>query len=286
MTKIMNRTKQSITTIAGISVLILLFLLAMFLPKYINAFLDEKTLNHVTTRNISMKAYELSYTSFYEKLYAIACCDKETLHVVPVSDVGQWMKNDKITGIIQKELDIMTEGSQLLEGIRLKADKITSFKAYTLYSSDERKYLKGITFWKVTYRQKKGTYVVYMDEEYHKIYTIRVTRKEKNFSGTDPAVYRFVAVEKTGNGMTDSVGESGITETLYRWIAENLRYYYGLEYIAFDFYPENSQFCYGYAEFEDGSFLQFGYQWQIARKKNRNILKGVFGIYLEEMLQF
>lgn len=284
----MNRTKQILSTTAGISFLILLFWLALFLPKYINAFLDEKTLNHVTTRNISMKTYELSYTSFYEKLYAIACCDKETIHVVPVQETGQWMESDKITEIIQKELDILAERNWLLDGIILKPDKLTSAKAFTLYSSGERKYLKGITFWKVTYRQKKGTYVVYMDEEYHKIYTVQVTRKEKRFSEADPVVYEKAMAETTGYGITDDTAKAktGMPETLYEWIEVNLRYYYGLEHTGIYYYPEGSLFGYCNAVFEDGSLLQLGYQCKITRRKNKNILQGVFGIYLEEMLQF
>lgn len=283
----MSKTKQIVSTIIAISFTILLFLLAMFLPKYINAFLDEKTLNQISHRNISLKTYEISYDSFYEKLYAIAQCDKEPLHVVPVQETVTKTERNKLTEIVQKELNQMTQENILSRKIPLKSSNLSSCETLTLYNSDDKKRLNGITYWKITYRQNKKTILLYLDEEYHKIYMLQITQKENTpsyFSMITPNYSDYykdnITVDKTHEQVFNQTYEEN-----YMLLGQ-LMSYYGLENNALISPSLNIDSFYSNILFSNSSTLEIGYQWELQKRDNSTYISRSIGIHLEKMLQF
>ncbi len=288
MVQNMKRMKQLSFTAAGIIFIVLLFLLAMYFPKYLNAFFDQKTLNRVTQRNLSLKTYELTYDSFYEKLFAIARCNKEELHVVPVQNRGMRQQKEKLTRIVQKELNLLSEeGNIMLDDVKLKTANFSSCETFTLYSSSDTERLKGITYWKIIYRKKKETFILYMDEEYHKIYAIKVIRKESNISC--PPLGQIPEYEEQGIqqlGYQKSVDAFSVFKTLAGYYTDFLLRYYALDKI--EFYPLDIMDR-GYGGdilFQDGSVLRLECQWETKIRKKNNYITMFLGINLEQMLQF
>lgn len=283
----MSKTKQIIFTIIAITFTILLFLLAMYLPKYINAFLDEKTLNHISHRNISLKTYEISYDSFYEKLYAIAQCDKETLHVVPVQETVTKTENNKLTEIVQKELNQMKQKNILTRKISLKPSNLSSCETYTLYSSDDKKRLNGITYWKIIYQQNKKTILLYLDEEYHKIYALQITQKENT-----PGYFRMIHSNSFDYYKKEITIDEKNEQTFDRSYEENyillaeLMLYYGLENTALISPSLDIDSFYSSILFSNSSTLEIGCQWKLQERDNSTYISRSIGIYLEKMLQF
>lgn len=280
----MKRIKQLLFTAAGIIFVVLLFLLAMYFPKYLNAFFDQKTLNKVTQRNLNLKTYELTYDSFYEKLYAIARCKKEELHVVPVQNRGMRQEKEKLTRIVQKEINLLSvEGNIMLNDVKLKMANFSSCETFTLYSSSDTERLKGITYWKIVYRKKGDKIILYMDEEYHKIYALKVMRKENNISyQVSEQVPQYQKL-----GYQESVGAFSVLHELSEYYTDFLTRYYALE--KNEFYPLEIMDMMGYGGdilFQDGSVLRLECRWERKMRKKNNYIMMFLGINLEQMLQF
>lgn len=267
----MNRGRQILHTMAGISLAAFLFAAAMILPGYINAVIDKRILDHPVSRDINMEAYEISYSSFVEKLHAVARCNHdESIYIEPVRKKGQRMEEGKITKIAQKEMNRLMERNPQWESVALKADQLVSWKSFTLYGSAEGKYISGFHFWKITYRQKGRRVTLYMDEEYHKIYTIQVRR-----------VY-----DMPKNGFTGVNAGIGLRENIYEWIAGAQRYY-GLEHCRSHFNLDSLDSTWYYANvfFEDDTYLYCGTQYEREWRKNKLICRSEYGIQIEKMLQ-
>ena len=277
----MKRAKQVLFTITGIVFTIVLFLFAMYLPKYLNAFLDQKTLNHVTQRNLNLKTYELSYNSFYDKLHAIARCKKEELHVVPVQETGIVKEKEKLTKIVQKEINLLSQdGNIMLNGVKLKPSNFVSCETFTLYSSGDTERMKGITYWKILYQKKRETFLFYLDEEYHKIYALEVARKEDS----------IISIFEGGLG-TVKVGYADVEDNLMRlwelsgYYLNSLLRYHGLDLTSFSPWGADMVSA-GEFVFQDGFPLEYTCQWEREERKKNNYIVMHFGVNLEQMLQF
>lgn len=279
----MKRAKQILFTLTGIVFTVVLFLFAMYFPKYLNAFFDKKTLNHVTQRNLNLKTYELSYNSFYEKLHAIARCNKEELHVVSVQETGKKQEKEKLTKIVQREINLLAQnGNAMLDNITLKPSDFVSCETFTLYSSGDTERLKGITYWKILYQKKKETFLFFLDEEYHKIYALEVTRKESGVFG----------LQSPQNNM--DARQMGYQVNEYSWELRELSSFY-LDYLILYYGLDRSNFAtidnieimrMGDFYFQDNASLRLGCRWERETGKKNNYITMVLGIYLEEMLQF
>lgn len=277
----MKRAKQVLFTITGIAFTIVLFLFAMYLPKYLNAFFDQKTLNHVTQRNLNLKTYELSYNSFYDKLHAIARCKKEELHVVPVQETGIVKEKEKLTKIVQKEINLLSQdGNIMLNGVKLKPSNFVSCETFTLYSSGDTERMKGITYWKILYQKKRETFLFYLDEEYHKIYALEVARKEDS----------IISIFEGGLG-TVKVGYADVEDNLMRlwelsgYYLNSLLRYHGLDLTSFSPWGADMVST-GEFVFQDGFPLEYTCQWEREERKKNNYIVMHFGVNLEQMLQF
>ena len=142
----MNRKRQIISTTAGIVLVCLLFTLAMVLPGYYTDYTDKKLLDKTEYVNASYDAYEVSYTSFVEKIKAIGkiTSDSNSYNSVKINDNSISYKN--INKIIRKEFNVLYKCGVLKRKIRLRAGKISSCEKYMLYPSAGNNNIKGITF--------------------------------------------------------------------------------------------------------------------------------------------
>jgi len=281
----MKKRKQIFLTITGIAFTIFLFLFAMYFPRYLNAFFDEKTLNNVTRRNLNLKTYEISYDSFYEKLHAIARCKKEELHVVDVQKAEAKQEKEKITKIIQREIALLSQESNIMfRNITLKPSNFVSCETFTLYSSGDTERLKGITYWKIMYRKKKETFLFYMDEEYHKIYALEVTRKENNIFNYDGSnAEGLMDAEQMGYQINDV--PFSLLEYSYIYL-DYLTQYYNLERGSFFPVDDGEMNSMGDFLFADKAALTLGCHWERKVRKKNNYITMLLGIYLDPMLQF
>ncbi len=281
----MKKRKQIFLTVMGIAFTIFLFLFAMYFPGYLNAFFDEKTLDNVTRRNLNLKTYELSYNSFYEKLHAIARCKKEELHVVAVQETEAKQEREKITKIIQREIALLSQESNIMfHNITLKPSNFVSCETFTLYSSGDTERLKGITYWKIMYQKKKETFLFYMDEEYHKIYALEVTRKESGLIDlVKPNVVSVAEAEKMGYQDSDPLFSFMDLSYLY---LDYLVQYYNLERDSFFPVDDGNMNSMGDFLFSDKAALTLGCQWERKEGKKNNYITILLGIYLDQMLQF
>ncbi len=281
----MKKTKQILFTITGIVFTIVLFLFAMYFPKYLNAFFDEKTLNNVTRRNLNLKTYEISYNSFYEKLHAIARCKKEELHVVAVQEAEAKKEKEKITKIIQREIDLLSQGSNFMfRNITLKPSNFVSCETFTLYSSGDTERLKGITYWKILYKKKKETFLFYMDEEYHKIYALEVTRKESSICNYDSSNSKSVTDAGQIGYQVNRVPFSFLE--LSNIYLDCLVQYYNLEKGSFFLTADGDMESIGEFLFTDKVALTLVCQWERKMGKKNNYITMLLGCYLDQMLQF
>lgn len=166
----MNRKKQVIYTAAGILLICLLFMAAVVSPEYFKKYTDRQLFNRTEYINASYDAYEVTYTSFAEKVKAIGRITNSGAgyNSVKINDTDFDYKY--INKIIRKEFNTLYKCGVLYNKIKLRAKKIVSCEKYMLYPSVERSNLKGISFIKAVYKLKKGIIEVYIDEEYHKIY--------------------------------------------------------------------------------------------------------------------
>lgn len=166
----MNRKKQVIYTAAGILFICLLFMAALISPEYFKEYTDRQLFNKTEYINASYDAYEVTYTSFAEKIKAIGRITNSGTgyNSVKINDADFDYKY--INKITRKEFNTLYKCGVLHRKIQLRAKKIVSCEKYMLYPSVERSNLKGISFIKVVYKLKKGIIEVYIDEEYHKIY--------------------------------------------------------------------------------------------------------------------
>lgn len=168
----MNKRKQFLFTLTGILLICTLFSTAMIFPKYFNLYRDSRILNKTEYINVNNDMYEVSYTSFADKLNAIARCRNfgNELHSVKINDTGFHIDSKSINKIIKKEFNTLFELGAVCKKIKPTAKKMASCETYALYASDNKNGIKGIVYRKIVYNMKKGKITVYFDEEYHKIY--------------------------------------------------------------------------------------------------------------------
>ena len=251
----MNRKRQVISTAAGIILVCLLFTLAMVLPGYYTDYTDKKLLDKMEYINASYDAYEVSYTSFVEKIKAIGKITSagNNYNSVKINDNSISYKN--INKIIRKEFNVLYKCGVLKRKIRLRAGKITSCEKYMLYPSAGNNNIKGITFIKTVYKLKKGEIEVYIDEEYHKIYDFTIPYELYIEAGNE-------VVNNTKSQSYDYVKKSPeYTEPYYTFLECLFNYFnYNISgnTIVFKQTDINNVYSAGFIEFEDGTIVEVG----------------------------
>ena len=250
----MNKKKQLLFTITGILLICILFSTAMIFPKYFNLYRDSKILNKTEYINVNNDMYEVSYTSFTDKLNAIAKCRVFgiEIHSVKINDTGFSVDNKSINKIVKKEFNSLYQSGALYKKIKLNASKISSCETFTLYTSDTKNGIKGIVYRKIVYKKKAGDITVYFDEEYHKIYEIILPLSlyfPKNTSVTPTQIYKEMS-----NSIYDT-DSNYFSNLLYATMDGFFSYYNVTGDIQENrFYPSKPN-CIGSITFDDDSVI-------------------------------
>lgn len=254
----MNSKKQILFTITGILGICALFSAAMICPKYFNLYRDSRILNKTEYINVNTDMYEVSYTSFTDKLNAIARCMEEgkEIRAVKINDTGFSIDNQTINKIVKKEFNSLYKSGGLLKKIKLYAKKISSCETYTLYTVDTKDGIKGIVYRKVVYKTKKGDIVVYFDEEYHKIYEMTVPISlyyPKNmYEMSDSNKKVLPTSAKTSVSGTDI----NYSQFRYQIIGGIFEYYNVFDKNSIDYNYQPNLLCAGLVIFNDGCILE------------------------------
>ncbi len=251
----MNKKKQLLFTITGILLICILFSTAMIFPKYFNSYRDSQILNKTEYININSDMYEVSYTSFADKLNAIARCRNFgiELHSVKINDTGFRVDNKNINKIVKKELNSLYKLGVLCKKIKLNAKNISSCETFTLYTSDTKNGIKGIVYRKIIYKRKKGEITIYFDEEYHKIYEMALPISlyfPKSTSKTPKQIYKYKSVAAS---IYDT--DNNYSNLLYATIDGFFSYYNVTGNIEANSIEQSSPNYIGIITFNDGSAL-------------------------------
>lgn len=176
----MNKEKQIIYTILGIACVGILFYTAMIFPQYYNVFYDKKTLNQITYMDVSLNMYETSYESFLEKLHTIAKCNSKgiDLQSVKIKEIEDGMDNEKLTNIVNKELEVLLDKEVLVKEIAVSEDRLSLREMYTIYTTNGEENINGINYWKIVYDGEDYSVTIVLDAEYYKIYDILIKSNE------------------------------------------------------------------------------------------------------------
>ncbi|MDE6851015.1 MAG: hypothetical protein K2J67_00800 [Lachnospiraceae bacterium] len=203
-----------ISTACGIISVGLLLYVAIRFPEYYCTYTDKNTLNNLVTTDIQVQTYETAYTSFAEKIHALAQARGSgiILNAVRMNETEVNPGRKEMTRIIRKEFKKMKETAIILTAFKPKAKNMITCERYTIFAANEHDSLKGISCWKVEYESKKRTITLYLDEEYHKIYYFHITQK-------------ITQVEESVDSSTNaSLIASGSVDS-YEWWSGMIRYY-------------------------------------------------------------
>ncbi len=207
--KRMHRAKlrQIIFTSCGIACVGIILCAAFAFPKYYCLFRDRNTLNKANYMDININTYETDYASFPEKIHALARANYEgnplqdaPLRAVQVNEPGVGMDQKELTDIVNDEFAKLYKEGILPQKIKANSKKMTLSQRYTIYEANSKKDFKGISCWKLVYASKKRIITLYLDEEYHKIYYLKIHRLKKepqdkfaawNYSHFDKQSYSY-----------------------------------------------------------------------------------------------
>jgi len=270
--------RQLFFTISGILCVCFLFLFALLFPKYYYQLYDNRTFNQIATTDIQLRTYETSYDSFEEKLHALAKAHMKNnnLRAVPIHDLEIGLNGNKLTDIANEQLKQLKKYHVLEQNITLKKKKLKTWERYTIYSNQD---LQGFSCWLLIYVTSKKEITLYLDEEFHKIFFLKIkekSAKEIVNSDTTPNVAYSSSISYYPT-TKDKMNQ----KQFYTWWNGMIQYY-GLDSRDFLFYP-NSESLYGELEFDDSSHIMFYQQYSF--DENRREIYSM-GIPIEKMIQF
>ena len=177
------KVRQLLYTTCGIACVGIILYAAFAFPKYYCLFRDKNTLDKANYMDISVNTYETDYASFPEKIHALARAyyagDSQQhvpLRAVQVNEPGVGTDQKELTDIVNNEFIKLYKEGILPQKIKANAKKMTLSQRYTIYEANSKKDFKGISCWKLVYASKKRIITLYLDEEYHKIYYLKIHR--------------------------------------------------------------------------------------------------------------
>ena len=271
--------RQKRYMVFGILCVVSLFGIAMIIPDYYSRLYDRRTLNRIAFTDTRITTYEASYDSFREKLHAIAkgwSQKSSELRAVRTNELEQGMDQDELTKIVGDELKKLYEYKIVHKKIKPKKKNLLQCERYTVYETKETEGMKGISIWKLVYENGERTVTVYLDEEYHKIYYLKLAAREseKNAKGS-------VSVDKARSGtkVYDSAGSSYYDDLPEHFIRNY--WYLIMQYYRtgiYDNWVENNTA--GVVEFDSGYQITFLYDYSLDGSQL------IIGIPMEKMIQF
>lgn len=168
-------TRRLLITASGIICVAALFCLAIVFPKLYYRHYDNNILERASFMDINVSAYEVNYDSFGEKLRALlgAADKKGGVRAVQVDEMGFEVSREDMTKIANRELKIFSKKTGFIHFVKLKKKDLAVFERYIFYGANEEDSLKGISCWKLVYKNKERELTLFLDEEYHKIYYLK-----------------------------------------------------------------------------------------------------------------
>lgn len=276
--------RQLIYTICGIACVGTILCAAFAFPKYYCLFRDRNTLNKANYLDININTYETDYASFPEKIHALARAYYSgdplagmPLRAVQVNEPGVGMDQKELTDIVNDEFITLYKENILPQKIKANAKKMTLSQRYTIYETNQKNDFKGISCWKLVYASKKRIITLYLDEEYHKIYYMKIHRLKIEPEDKFVAWGNYPRYDK----MSDSY-LSGYQVKFDACWNGLMRYYDLLLYSETLNQMADSINLYGSVEFKDECSISFfenfdnsihDYTWDV-------------GLQIEEMIQF
>lgn len=283
-----HKIRQAVYTTLGILCVVILLGLAVIFPKYYARFYDNNTLNKVSFTNININTYETSYETFSEKMYALAeaHAKKSPLRAVRMNDSGLNPGKKELTKIANKEWGKLVDYGVINQELKpkLKAKKLTLSERYTIYGEDT---LQGISCWKLVYELSDKTVTMYLDEEFHKIFFIRILFTKlstleqdtydsfvsNNFSGDKKVNYKMPLKQQYAD--------------FYTWW-DSITTYYNLDFYTdkpIDYTPPDTASApsYGIITFDYKYELLLTNKWSY---EDADCIRWDMGIFLEKMIQF
>ncbi len=279
-----SKIRQFVYTVCGIACVGTILYAAFAFPQYYCRFRDKNTLNNANYMDINVNTYETDYASFPEKIHALARAyyagaplGDMPLRAVQVNEPGVGMDQKELTSIVNDEFMTLYKEGSLPQKLKANAKKMTLSQRYTIYEANPKNDFKGISCWKLIYASKKRTITLYLDEEYHKIYYLKIHRLKKarqdkfaewgNYSYAPKTTDEYFSGYQTNfvacwNGLMQYYALPLYSETINQWAdASNL---------------------YGVVSFRDGCSISLFENYDNSVQEYTWDL----GLQMEEMIQF
>lgn len=279
-----SNIRQIIFTICGIACVATILCVAFVFPKYYCLFRDKSTLNKANYMDITVNTYETDYASFPEKIHALARAyyfgdplRDVPLRAVQVNEPGAGMDQKKLTKIANAEFAKLYKEGVIPQQIKASAKKMTLYQRYTIYETNQKNDFKGISCWKLVFSSKKRIITLYLDEEYHKIYYLKLHRLKKERQDKFAAWGSYSSYDK----ITD-VYHSGYQANFDACWNGLMRYYDLLLYSeTINQWPDASN-LYGSVEFKDECSIPIFENFD----KTTPYYTWSLGLPMDEMIQF
>lgn len=272
-----RKLRQMYMTAIGIFCVALLFVLALIFPKYYYQHYDNDMLNRVTYTDSHVDTFEVSYDSFVEKLHVITKMfhTKGEMQAVRVSELGAGMNKASLTKIANQELSKLRKQNVLVSEVKLKRLKKKELVSYERYV-----FCGSVSCWRLVYENDNRRVILYLDEEYHKIYYLEKSVVNSSGNNTVSSVDVPVAGYDAG-GYGGSY--KGYEPLYYNWWEGMLRYY--------NFSYQDDNICLSKVESEMQGYIIFENSYELLLYNY--LITDVYGnrtwrvgIPIEEMLQF
>lgn len=275
--------RRILCTACGLFCVGILLYVAIRFPEYYCSYMDKDTLNNMVTTDIQIQTYETAYTSFAEKIHALAqAMDSGTmLNAVRMNEAEVNPSRKEMTKIVREEFKKMKENWVISTAFKPKAKNMTLCERYTIYVANEHDSMKGISCWKIEYKSSKRSITLYLDEEYHKLYYFRIVQKIGQVD-SGQSIVRDTAKSASSLGKIDS----------YEWWNGMIHYYDLTSYQGFvdggiDAYDYDFKNIYGTVggriEFEDTVNPLSVYRTVKDDYESSSLM---MGLLLEKMIQF
>lgn len=293
-----TKLRHIIYTVIGILCVGAILCAAFGFPKLYCQYSDKKTLNKLNYMDMSVNTYETAYSSFSEKLHAMAHATTSkgsTLQAVQITEPDLETSKKELTDIVNNEFIELYKNNILPKQITVSEKSNSLSMRYTIYETNKNSNFKATSCWKLEYSSSKRTVTVYLDEEYHKIYYMKIQQKK---AGTDN-IFRKLSEISYYKSATDAADMdeaamyssvagklTGYQRKCYDWW-EGILQYYDLPLYKDTWGQDlDSIMLTGLIEFKDSCLLSIMQNYINTSEGKQYNFVWETGIRIEEMIQF